>query len=83
MLLHTMDFAAMRAHAGNSRWPCFDVEFELQLLQVEFMEAGEIHDASHCFRHKNPPKPKIRRVEIDAIFYRKPRRGRDAAFEIA
>ena len=33
-------FAAMRAQTGDGRWLCFDVVFEFQLLQVEFMEAG-------------------------------------------
>jgi hypothetical protein len=42
VLLHTMEFAAMRAQAGNSRWLYFDVVFELQFLQVKFMEAREI-----------------------------------------
>lgn len=36
-----------------------------------------------CFRYEKPSKPKARRVEIGATFYRKPHRGQDAAFEIA
>lgn len=47
MPLDAMEFAAMRAKAGNGRWLCFDVVFVLKLLPVEFSEAGEVQDASH------------------------------------
>jgi hypothetical protein len=64
VLLHTMKFTAMWAQAGYSRWLCFDVVFELQLLQVEFMEASEIQNARHCkFQMLKTPAAELRGVE--------------------
>lgn len=59
MPLNAMEFAAMRAKAGDGRWLCFDVVFVLKLLPVKFSEAGEIQDASHLRISdvKNPRQP--------------------------
>ena len=48
MFLYAMEFATMRAQLGDGRWLRFDVEFERQLLQVKFIETGEIQAARHC-----------------------------------
>jgi hypothetical protein len=48
VFLDTMQFATVRAQAGDGCWLCLDVVFGVQFLHPKLVKAGKVQDASHA-----------------------------------